>query len=178
MPFEALKERIKILKMEGKIVSKMFNNANSFYISQKEVFEVIPRTPEPDLQFNPQASLKLVAPYPNQTFRSSLRELETEILELKSFVLKQCFIKQSTNINSGCSLPIPSSDNNQQLVKTLLDQIEHLKKELTCKNTIILCLDKNGKPFPISDQKSSNNSNSSKVIENSSQNQNEDSNVA
>ena len=128
MPFEALKERIKILEMEGKIVSKMFNNANSFYISQKEVFEVIPRTPEPDLQFNPQASLKLVAPYPNQTFRSSLRELETEILELKSFVLKQCFIKQSTNINSGCSLPIPSSDNNQQLVKTLLDQIEHLKK--------------------------------------------------
>ena len=67
-----------------------------------------------------------------------------------------------------------SSDNNRQLVKTLLDQIEHLKKELTCKNTIILCLDKNGKPFPISDQKSSDNSNSCKVIENSSQNQNED----
>ena len=103
-----------------------------------------------------------------------MRELETEIMELKSFVLKQCFIKQSTNINSGCSLPIPSSDNIRQLVKTLLDQIEHLKKELTCKNTIILCLDKNGKPFPISDQKSSDNSNSSKVIENNSQNQNED----
>ena len=89
-----------------------------------------------------------------------------------------CLYHQVITINNGCSLPIPSSDNNQQLVKTLLDQIEHLKKELTCKNTIILCLDKNGKPFPISDQKSSNNSNSSKVIENSSQNQNEDSNVA
>ena len=36
MPFEALKERIKILEMEGKIVNKMFNNANSFYTVRKK----------------------------------------------------------------------------------------------------------------------------------------------
>ena len=99
-------------------------------------------------------------------------------MELTLFVLEQCFIKQSTNINSGYSLPTPSGDSNQELVKTLLDQIENLKKELTHKNTIIPGLLQNRKPLSISDQKSSDNSNSNKIIESSSQNRNQDSNVA
>ena len=53
-----------------------------------------------------------------------------------------------------------------------------MKKWLTHKNTIISCLLKNGKPLSISDQKSSDNSNGGKFIENSSQNRNQDSNVA
>ena len=72
---------------------------------------------------------------------------------------------------NSVSLCAPSGDNNRKLVKTLLEQIEYLKKELTHKNTIISCLLKwktiiNQKP------KSSDNSNSDNVIENSSQNQN------
>ena len=35
------------MEMEDKIVNKTFNDAGSFYISQKEVPKVIPRTPEP-----------------------------------------------------------------------------------------------------------------------------------
>ena len=68
-------------------------------------------------------------------------------MELTLFVLEQCFIKQSSNINSGYSLPTPSGDSNQELVKTLLDQIENLKKELTHKNTIIPGLLQNRKPY-------------------------------
>lgn len=45
MPFEALEGRIITLEMEGKIVSKKFNDVDSFYISEEEVSEVMPRTP-------------------------------------------------------------------------------------------------------------------------------------
>ena len=44
MPFEALEGRIITLEMEGKIVSKKFNDVDSFYISEEEVSEVMPRT--------------------------------------------------------------------------------------------------------------------------------------
>ena len=60
-------------------------------------------------------------------------------------------------MNSGYSLPTLSGANNQELVKTLFDQIEYLKKEFPHKNTIISCLLENGKPLSISDQKSSDN---------------------
>ena len=50
---EALEERIKILEMEGKIVNKKFNDVDSFYISLKEISEVIWRTPQPYIQYNP-----------------------------------------------------------------------------------------------------------------------------
>ena len=47
MSFEVLEERIKTLEIEGNIGNKKFNDADSFYMSQKEISEVIPRTPEP-----------------------------------------------------------------------------------------------------------------------------------
>ena len=130
------------------------------------------------MQSTKEATLTLMTTNLNKPFKFSLRELETEMTELKSFVLELCFRKQSANINSGYQLPTTSDDNNRELVKTLLDQIEYLKKELPHKNTIISCLLKNEKPLSISDQKQSDNSNSSKVIKNSSQNRNQDSNVA
>ena len=103
MPFEALEGRIITLEMEGKIVSKKFNNVDSFYISEEEVSEVMPRTPEPDI-------------HPDTE----------EIMELKSFVLE---LFHKANINSRYSLPTPSGDNNRELVKTLFDQIEYSQKE-------------------------------------------------
>ena len=45
-PLEALEERIKTLVMEDKIVKRKFDDADSLYISQKEVSEVIQKTPE------------------------------------------------------------------------------------------------------------------------------------
>ena len=84
MHFEALEERIKTPKMIGKIVNKKFNNADLFYISQKEISELIPRKPEPDIRFNAEAPRTLATPNPNQPFKSSLQELETQIMEWKS----------------------------------------------------------------------------------------------
>ena len=104
---------------------------------KKEVPEVIPRTPEPHIKSTPEAPLTLLKPTFNQEFKSSLRELETAVMELIPLVLEQCFIKQSANINSECLLRAPSGDNNPELGKTLLFQIECLKKELTYKNAII-----------------------------------------
>ena len=96
-------------------------------------------------------------------------------MELKSFVLE---LFHKANINSRYSLPTPSGDNNRELVKTLFDQIEYLQKEWTHRYTNISCSLENGKPLSVIDQKSSDNSNSDKIIENSSQNRNEDSNAA
>ena len=49
IPLEALEEIIKTLKKEGKIVNKNLNDADSFYIRQKEVSEANLRTPEPKI---------------------------------------------------------------------------------------------------------------------------------
>ena len=89
MSFEALEERIKTMEMKGKIVKKKFNDADSFCITQKEGSELILRKPEPYIQSNPDAPLTLATSNSNQSYKSSLRELEAEIMELKSFVLEQ-----------------------------------------------------------------------------------------
>ena len=70
MLFEVLEERIKTLEKQGKIVNKKVNDVDSFYISQKEVSEVFPETPEPYVQSNPEALLTLATP--NLTNLSSL----------------------------------------------------------------------------------------------------------
>ena len=51
MPLDVLEKSIKTREMEGKIVNKNFNDVESIYISQKEVSEVILRTPGPT--YNP-----------------------------------------------------------------------------------------------------------------------------
>ena len=55
MPMETLEGRIKSLEMEGEIVNKKFVDTDSFYISQKDIFEVILRTTEPHTQSTPEA---------------------------------------------------------------------------------------------------------------------------
>ena len=49
---------------------------------KKEVPEVIPRTPEPHIQSTPEAPLAMSKPNFNQPFKSGLRELETQVMEL------------------------------------------------------------------------------------------------
>ena len=51
MPLDVLEKSIKTREMEGEIVNKNFNDVESIYISQKEVSEVILRTPGPT--YNP-----------------------------------------------------------------------------------------------------------------------------
>lgn len=69
--------------------------------------------------------------------------------------------------NTGYSLPTPSRDDNSVLLKSLLDQIEYLKKELSRKSNTTYCLSKYGKPILVGNQ-TSHNSNSDEIIENSS----------
>ena len=51
--------------MKDNIINKKFNDADSFYISQKDVPEVILRTPEPHKQSNQDAPLTLATLNPN-----------------------------------------------------------------------------------------------------------------
>ena len=69
--------------------------------------------------------------------------------------------------NTGYSLPTPSRDDNSVLLKSLLDQIEYLKKELSRKSNTTYCLSKYSKPILVGNQ-TSHNSNSDEIIENSS----------
>ena len=79
----------------------------------------------------------------NISLKSFLRELETEVMALKSFVLKHFFIiKQSAKINTEKSLPTLSGDDNTVLIMTLVDQIEYLKKELCTRKYYIMFIEK------------------------------------
>ena len=69
-------------------------------------------------------------------FYAELKEIKTEVMVLKSFVLEQfLIIKQKTKPTSEASQCINCSDN-RELINTLLDQTEFLRKEIFSKNNI------------------------------------------
>ena len=73
-------------------------------------------------------------------FYAELKEIKTEVMALKSFVLEQfLIIKQKTKPTSEASQCINCSDN-RELINTLLDQTEFLRKEIFSKNNIIFNL--------------------------------------
>ena len=102
---ETLEERTIALQMDCKTVKRKFNGADSLYIGQDEVSDVISNTPELQIESDHNISLK-----------SGLRELETEIIALKSFVWEQFFIiKQVSKVVIYIYL------NNHLQVKVRLD---------------------------------------------------------
>ena len=69
-------------------------------------------------------------------FYAELKEIKTEVMALKSFVLEQfLIIKQKTKPTSKASQCINCSDN-RELINTLLDQAEFLRKEIFSENNI------------------------------------------
>lgn len=89
----------------------MFNYADLFYIGLKEILQVITKTPEPHIQPDHIYNL-IICPW------TGLPELEAELMVLKSFVLEQFFVKkQSAEKNTAYSLPTPSGDDNNVLIK-------------------------------------------------------------
>ena len=69
-------------------------------------------------------------------FYAELKEIKTEVMALKSFVLEQfLIIKQKTKPTSKASQCINCSDN-RELINTLLDQTEFLRKEIFSENNI------------------------------------------
>ena len=102
---ETLEERTIALQMDCKTVKRKFNGADSLYIGQDEVSDVISNTPELQIESDHNISLK-----------SGLRELETEIIALKSFICEQFFIiKQVSKVVIYIYL------NNHLQVKVRLD---------------------------------------------------------
>ena len=73
-------------------------------------------------------------------FYAELKETKTEVMTLKSFVIERfLIIKQKTKPTSEASQCRNCSDN-RELINTLLDQTEFLRKEIFSKNNIIFNL--------------------------------------
>ena len=73
-------------------------------------------------------------------YYDELKEIKTEVMTSKSFVLEQfLIIKQKTKPTSEASQCNNCSDN-KELINTLLDQTEFLRKEIFSKNNIIFNL--------------------------------------
>ena len=73
-------------------------------------------------------------------YYDELKEIKTEVMTSKSFVLEQfLIIKQKTKPTSEASQCSNCSDN-KELINTLLDQTEFLRKEIFSKNNIIFNL--------------------------------------
>ena len=77
-------------------------------------------------------------------FQSELHELRTEVVAMKSGFLEQ-FLLTKENQKLVNKQPINDSENNSELIKSLLDQIEYLRRENFVKNNIILSLLNNNK---------------------------------
>ena len=77
-------------------------------------------------------------------FQSELHELRTEVVAMKSDFLEQ-FLLTKENQKLVNKQPINDSENNSELIKSLLDQIEYLRRENFVKNNIILSLLNNNK---------------------------------
>ena len=73
-------------------------------------------------------------------FYTELKEIKTKVMTLKWFVLGQFLIlKQETKPMSKAS-QCRNCSHNRELINTLLDQTESLRKEIYSKNNIILYL--------------------------------------
>ena len=73
-------------------------------------------------------------------YYDELKEIKTEVMALKSFVLEQfLIIKQKTKPTSEASQCSNCSDN-RELINTLLDQTEFLRKEIFSKSNIVFNL--------------------------------------
>ena len=76
--------------------------------------------------------------------QSELHEPRTEVVEIKSFILEQfLLIKQNQKLVNEQS--ISDCENNSELIKSLLDQTEYLRRENSIKSNIISNLLNNNK---------------------------------
>ena len=147
---EYLDERIHTLITDGKIINKIDRNADSYYVSEKDIESILPKdfntpfiseksfctlvisipdsikeTPSVGHNQSPQISKKEI--------HSNTDELRAEMIALKSFVVDQIYLlKKRSNERENST-----SDDTKILISNLTDQIEFLKNELRSKDTII-----------------------------------------
>ena len=144
LSIEYLKQQISELEKLGKLVNKKFKGQDSYYIVNTHSTKDILQSQEPFFSYTPSIpSVKQVienAVDDTTTCYTVLKEIKTEVMALKSFLLEQfLIIKQKTKPTSEASQCRNCSDN-RELINTLLDQTEFLRKEIFSKNNIIFNL--------------------------------------
>ena len=139
-----LEQQIFELEKLGNLVNKKFKGQDSYYIVNIHLTEDIPQSPDPFISNTPStpSMTQIIEDAVNDTikFYAELKEIKTEVMALKSFVLEQfLIIKQKTKPTSEAPQCRNCSDN-RELINTLLDQTEFLRKEIFSTNNIIFNL--------------------------------------
>ena len=132
-----LQQTILQLEDEGKLVNKKSKGADSFFTTETKS---IPDPPQsPNLFFPVTQDTPLTTPSPDKTsnLQMELHELRTEVVAMKSFISEQLLlIKQNQNLVNEQS--ISDYENNSELLKSILDQTEYLRRENSAKSNISL----------------------------------------
>ena len=147
---EYLDERIHTLITDGKIINKINRNADSYYVSEKDIESILPNdfntpfiseksfcTPVisiPDsISETPSVGHNQSPEISKKEIHSNTDELRAEMIALKSFVVDQIYLlKKRSNERENST-----SDDTKILISNLTDQIEFLKNELRSKDAII-----------------------------------------
>ena len=135
-------QRITYLENKNKILNKLHNGKNSYYLIDDSAIIPDDSVSLEDPQSIPLFDLETprVNPIKKQVtliqdLNEKLLSLSTEINTLKSFVLEQVFVIKKT-IQDIQELP-NNKETNNGYVTSLTDQINFLKEENKTKNTII-----------------------------------------
>ena len=134
-----MQQTILQLEDEGKLVNKNSKGTDSFFTTETKSIPDPPQCPNlffPVTQYTP-----LTTPSPDKTsnLQTELHELRTELVAMKSCISEQLLlIKQNQKLVNEQS--ISDYENNSELIKSILDQIEYLRRENSSKSKIVISL--------------------------------------
>ena len=126
----------------GKPVNKKFKGQDSYYIVNTHSTEDMLQSQEHFISYTPSTPFmkQVIEDAVDDTtkFYAELKKITTEVMALKSLVLEQLLIikQKPTSEASQCR----NCSDNRELINTLLDQTEFLRKEIFSKNNIIFNL--------------------------------------
>ena len=127
-----------------KLVNKKFKGADSFFITETKTITDPPQSPDPSFPIIQDTPLTTPSPDKISNLQLELHKLRTEVVAMKSVFSEQLLlIKENQKLVN--EQPINDSENNSELIKSLLDQIEYLRRENFVKKNIISNLLKNNK---------------------------------
>ena len=103
-----------------------------------------PKSPDPFFPVTQDTPLTAPSPDKISNLQTKLHELRTEVIAIKSFILEQ-FLLIKQNQKSVNKQYIGNCENNSEVIKSLFDQIEYLRRENSVKSDIISNLLNNNK---------------------------------
>ena len=120
-----LQELILQLEDDGKLVNKKFTGADLFFITETKAITDPPQSPNPSFPIMQDTPLTTPSPDKILNLQSELHELRTEVVAMKSVFLEQ-FLLIKENKKLVNEQPINDSENNSELIKSLLNFILNL----------------------------------------------------